>query len=53
MIDILAPQKNIPFLCRFYVGAQPRIAMADLDLIKEILVKEFDNFSDRGFIVGY
>ena len=36
---------------RFYVGRQPRIAISDVDLAKDIMVKEFDNFSDRGFLV--
>jgi cytochrome P450 len=35
---------------RFYVGPQPRIAITDVDLLKEIMVKEFDSFSDRGFL---
>ena len=37
---------------RFYVGPQPRIAITDVDLLKEIMVKEFDSFSDRGFLVS-
>lgn len=37
---------------RFYVGRQPRIAISDVDLAKDIMVKEFDNFSDRGFLVS-
>ena len=27
------------------------INIADVDLVKEIMVKEFDNFSDRGILV--
>ena len=37
---------------RYYVGLQPRIAISDVDLAKDIMVKEFDNFIDRGFLVS-
>ena len=37
---------------RYYLGAAPRVAIADVELAKEIMVKEFDNFRDRGFIVS-
>ena len=35
----------------FYVGSYPRIAIADLNLLKEIMVKEFDTFTDRRYLV--
>ena len=39
-------------LYRFYVGCYPRISVSDVDLAKEIMVKEFDSFSDRGYMVS-
>ena len=39
-------------LSRFYVGPKPKIVITDADLLKEIMVKEFDSFSDRGFTVS-
>ena len=36
-------------LYRFYVGSYPRIAIADVNLAKEIMVK--DTFTDRGYSV--
>ena len=44
---------NVPLLyCnsssnRFYVGKKPQILISDLDILKQIMVKEFDNFSDH------
>ncbi|KAG7177012.1 Cytochrome P450 3A40-like 2 [Homarus americanus] len=35
----------------FYVGWQPNLVVADLDLVKQILVKEFQNFSNRPTLV--
>ena len=37
---------------RYYVGKTPMITIADVDLTKEILVKDFDSFSDRGMAVS-
>ena len=37
--------------CRYYVGAAPKVAITDVEIAKEIMVKEFENFSDRGFMV--
>lgn len=34
----------------FYVGSYPRVVIADLNLLKEIMVKEFDTFTDRGYL---
>ena len=34
------------------MGAAPRVVIADVELAKEIMVKEFDNFRDRGLIVS-
>ena len=39
-------------LHRYYIGACPKVAITDVELAKEIMVKEFDNFRDRGMIVG-
>ena len=33
--------------CRYYIGQKPRVAVTDLDVLKQIMVKDFDNFSDR------
>ena len=33
--------------CRYYVGQQPRVLVADIDALKHIMVKEFDSFVDR------
>ena len=33
--------------CRYYIGQQANIQIADLDILKQILVKDFDNFSDH------
>jgi cytochrome P450 len=32
----------------YYVGATPKVAIADVEIAKEIMVKEFENFRDRG-----
>ena len=44
-----------PILCHFssyYVGAYPNVTIADLELVKEIMVKNFDIFRDRGLLVS-
>ena len=35
----------------YYVGAAPRLVVADMELFKEVMVKEFDSFADRGWMV--
>ena len=37
---------------RFYVGSCPRVVVTDVDMIKEITVKKFENFMDRGYVVS-
>ena len=32
---------------RYYLGRRPRIIITDLDMLKQILVKDFDNFTDH------
>ena len=32
---------------RYYIGQQAYILITDLDMLKEIMVKDFDNFSDH------
>ena len=34
------------------MGASPTVAVMDVELAKNIMVKEFDSFTDRGFVVG-
>ena len=34
-------------ICRYYVGQQAYIMITDLGILKQILVKDFDNFSDH------
>ena len=43
---------TVIIIFRYYVGKTPIITIADVDLAKEILVKEFDTFSDRGLAVS-
>ena len=31
----------------YYIGQQPYIVIVDLDMLKQILVKDFDDFSDH------
>ena len=31
---------------RYYIGRKPRILITDLDILKQIMVKDFDNFSN-------
>lgn len=35
-------------MCGFYLLQSPRLIIIDLDLIKNILIKDFNNFVDRG-----
>ena len=32
---------------RFYIGKKPHVLITDLDMLKQIMVKDFDNFSDH------
>ena len=32
---------------RYYIGQKPHILVTDLDMLKQILVKDFNNFVDR------
>ena len=36
---------------RFYVGQEPHILVTDLDMLKQILVKDFNNFMDHAVSV--
>ena len=31
----------------FYIGQKPYITITDMDMLKQILVKDFNNFMDR------
>lgn len=35
------------FLCSFYFGASPELLVSDLDILKDVMVKDFDSFMDR------
>jgi cytochrome P450 family 6 len=35
-------------MCGFYLLQSPRLIVMDLELIKNILIKDFNNFVDRG-----
>lgn len=39
-------------VCRFYIGRQAKVVIADAELLKQIMVKDFDTFQDRGFVVS-
>ena len=43
----LAKFSIMHFSCRYYLGRRPRIVITDLDMLKQILVKDFDNFTDH------
>ena len=32
---------------RYYLGRSPQIMISDLDILKQIMVKDFDNFADH------
>jgi cytochrome P450 family 6 len=34
-----------------YLAAQPTLVVKDLELLKKILIKDFDHFTDRGFFI--
>ena len=41
-------------LNRFYFGSNFTVIVTDLDMVKEVCVKQFDTFADRGyFAVSY
>ena len=35
------------FSDRFYIGPQPFVVISDMEMLKQIMVKDFDNFSDH------
>ena len=37
---------------RVYIGKKPHIMIADLDILKQIMVKEFDKFPDHSVSLG-
>ncbi len=37
---------------RFYFGIDPQLVIFDLDILKQVLVKEFDSFMDRPVSTG-
>lgn len=38
------------FLYSYYVGQKPHIMVTDLDMLKQIMVKDFQNFMDHEVI---
>ena len=45
MCFILKPVAHTLF--RIFFGPEPRLVVADIDMLREILVKRFSNFVDR------
>lgn len=43
-----APNKNAPFV-GFYIFHKPCLMLRDPEIIKQIMIRDFDNFSDRHF----
>lgn len=40
--------ENDAFLfCSFYYGVRPIVVVSDQEMVKQILVKDFDSFQDR------
>ena len=37
----------VSFGSRYYVGIRPFVVVKDLEMLKQIMVKQFDNFIDR------
>jgi thromboxane-A synthase len=44
--------KKFGLIFGYYVGRMPMVNIADVEVLKEIMVKEFDTFSDRGLLRG-
>ena len=44
---LLAFKECLYFYCSFFLGMKPTYFIADLDLCREINVKQFDKFEDR------
>ena len=43
----VATRQGVYYTCRFYIGRQPCLMVTDVEMLKEILVKQFDCFMDR------
>ena len=42
------PNDDVVLLyCSFYYGVRPIVVVSDLEMVKQILVKDFDSFVDR------
>lgn len=41
--------KSVDKICGIYIFSQPVHVLCDLDVIKDVLVKDFNKFQDRGF----
>lgn len=46
--EIYRTYKNQGKICGFYIFTTPVYVVTDVDLIKNILVKDFESFHDRG-----
>ena len=44
---IVITKASINYTYRYYIGAQPYLAVLDPDILKEIAIKNFDNFTER------
>nr|APH81389.1 cytochrome P450 CYP3026B1 [Tigriopus kingsejongensis] len=47
MMDLYQKTKDLPFCAYYSVLGNPLLLVNDLDLVKHILIKDFDNFVDR------
>ncbi len=47
MIIMCSVKYIVAISCRFFLGFMPFLAVTDIDMLKPILVKDFDSFANR------